>query len=151
MARMPMTTAVVLIGCLGTALAGTAAGLIALAPAATVWDGVYTDEQATRGQALYEKECATCHLDNLRGEGLAPGLIADAFTYRWQDGPLSDLFIVMKATMPESRPASLTDEEYLDIVAYLLKKNQYPSGQRELGKNPDELKQITFAKPAPAK
>jgi alcohol dehydrogenase (cytochrome c) len=59
-----------------------------------------------------------------------PGLIADAFTYRWQDGPLSDLFIVMKATMPESRPASLTDEEYVDIVAYLLKKNQYPSGQR---------------------
>jgi mono/diheme cytochrome c family protein len=148
---MRLATAVIVLGCLGTAAAGTAANMMALAPAATVWDGVYTDEQAARGEVLYQKECASCHLDNLRGDGLAPGLIADAFTYRWQDGPLSDLFIVLKATMPESRPASLTDQEYLDVVAYLLKKNEYPSGQRELGKNPDDLKQITFTKPAAAR
>jgi|SRR5262245_8057621 len=119
-----------------------------LAAAASVWDGVYTEEQASRGQALYEKECAGCHLSTLQGEGLAPGLVADAFTYRWQDGPVSDLFVVIKMTMPADRPSTLQDQEYADIIAYLLKKNNYPSGSRELSRNQADLKEIGFKKPA---
>jgi len=120
--------------------------VIALLAAPSVWDGVYTEEQASRGQALYEKECAGCHLSTLQGEGLAPGLIADAFTYRWQDGPLSDLFVVIKATMPADRPSALQDQEYVDIITYLLKKNKYPSGSAELSTKQAELKEIGFKK-----
>jgi mono/diheme cytochrome c family protein len=112
----------------------------------TVWDGVYTEGQASRGQVVYVKECAACHLDNLQGNGLAPGLVADAFTYRWQDGPLADLFIVIKETMPADRPSGLRDEEYADIIAYLLKENNYPSGSIELTKNLADLKEIVFKK-----
>jgi mono/diheme cytochrome c family protein len=117
-----------------------------LLAAPSVWDGVYTEEQASRGRVLYEKECAACHLETLQGDGLAPGLVADAFTYRWQDGPVSDLFIVIKATMPADRPSILQDQEYADIIAYLLKKNNYPSGSTELSKNQGDLKEIGFKK-----
>ena len=85
----------------GIGALGATTGLLA---GASVWDGVYTEEQASRGLVVYEKECAACNLDNLQGDGLAPGLVADAFSYRWQDGPLSDLFIVIKETMPADRP-----------------------------------------------
>jgi len=120
-----------------------ATGLLAVP---SVWDGVYTEEQASRGRTLYDKECAGCHLDTLQGDGLAPGLVADSFTYRWQDGPVSDLFIVIKATMPADRPSALQDQEYADIIAYLLKKNSYPSGSAELSKNQADLKEIGFKK-----
>jgi mono/diheme cytochrome c family protein len=123
-----------------------ALGTSVLLAAASVWDGVYTEEQASRGKALYDKECASCHLDTLQGDGLAPGLVGDAFTYRWQDGPVSDVFIVIKTTMPADRPSDLQDQEYADIIAYLLKKNNYPSGSTELSKNQTELKEIGFKK-----
>ena len=42
--------------------------------AGSVWDGVFTDEQATRGEITYEQECATCHLADLLGDGIAPAL-----------------------------------------------------------------------------
>jgi mono/diheme cytochrome c family protein len=142
-------------GVSGVAIATTAALMVSLCIGAlgatallalTVWDGVYTEEQASRGRTLYEKECAGCHLDTLQGDGLAPGLVADSFTYRWQDGPVSDLFIVIKATMPADRPSALQDQEYSDIIAYLLKKNHYPSGSSELSKNQADLKEIGFKK-----
>jgi S-disulfanyl-L-cysteine oxidoreductase SoxD len=114
----------------------------------SVWDGVYSEAQATRGQVAYEKECSTCHGANLAGGGMAPGLIADAFNDRWKDGPVGDIFVVTKATMPQDRPAALTDETYVDIVAYLLKVNKYPSGPQDLSKAPADLAQITFDKPA---
>ncbi len=135
---------------LASVLAGSAAAGRAIQPETsgrTVWDGVYTEEQATRGHAVYQKECASCHLEDLRGEGFAPSLIEDAFTYRWQDGPLGDLLIVTKATMPADRPATLPDEQYAEVVAYLLKMNKYPAGPRELSKNPSDLTQVTFKKP----
>lgn len=116
----------------------------------TVWDGVYSEAQAARGKAAYEKECASCHGSDLAGAGLAPALIADAFAERWKDGPVGDIFIVTKATMPQDRPSTLTDEEYADIVGYLLHKSKYPSGPQDLSKDPAELAQITFDKPAQA-
>lgn len=116
----------------------------------TVWDGVYTEEQATRGKAAYRKECASCHMEDLRGEGYAAPLIADAFTQRWQDGTLGDLFTSLKATMPADRPSVLENEAYADIVAYLLKMNNYPAGQQELSKDPNDLRPIVFKKPGEA-
>ena len=136
-------------GLLGIGLVCLLAGSSSLAfqtRALSVNDGVYTEEQATRGRTVYDKECAGCHLDTLQGDGLAPGLVADSFTYRWQDGPVSDLFIVIKATMPADRPSALQDQEYADIIAYLLKKNNYPSGSTELSKNQADLKGIGFKK-----
>jgi len=117
--------------------------------ARSVWDGVYSEAQASRGKDVYEAQCAFCHQSDLRGQGFAPGLIEDVFTSRWQDGNVGDLFTIVKATMPQDTPASLTDAEYAAIVAYLLQANRYPAGERELNADPVALKGVVFQRPAP--
>jgi len=112
-----------------------------------VWDGVYSEAQAVRGKALSEAQCAYCHQSDLRGQGFAPGLIEDAFTSRWQDGNLGDLFAIVKGTMPQDKPASLTDDEYAAIVAFLLQANRYPAGQQDLRADPAALKGVLFKRP----
>ena len=93
---------------------------------------MYSEAQAARGKAAYDAQCAYCHQSDLRGQGFAPGLVEDVFASRWQDGDLGDLFTIVKVTMPQDKPASLTDGEYAAIVAYLLQANRYPAGQQEL-------------------
>ena len=110
----------------------------------TVWDGVYSEPQAARGKAVSEAQCAFCHGSDLRGQGFAPGLIEDTFATRWQDGNLGDLFAIVKGTMPQDKPASLTDDEYAAIVAYLLQANRYPAGQQDLRPDPAALKEVVF-------
>jgi cytochrome c len=112
----------------------------------TVWDAVYSDAQAERGKTAYEKDCAFCHLSDLAGQGFAPPLIEDTFKQRWEDGSLHDLYAVIKTTMPQDKPDSLTADAYADIVAFLLKSNKYPAGQQELKPDPDEMKGVTFKK-----
>jgi S-disulfanyl-L-cysteine oxidoreductase SoxD len=119
--------------------------------ARTVWDGVYSEAQAARGKAVYEAQCAYCHQSDLRGQGFAPGLVEDVFSSRWQDGNLGDLLTIVKATMPQDKPASLTDEEYAAIVAYLLQANRYPAGQQELHPDPAGLKEVAFKRPGTPK
>lgn len=112
--------------------------------ARTVWDGVYSEGQAARGKVLSDAQCAFCHQPDLRGQGFAPALVEDAFASRWQDGNLGDLFTIVKGTMPQDKPASLTDDEYAAIVAYLLQVNRYPAGQQELRADAATLKEIIF-------
>jgi mono/diheme cytochrome c family protein len=113
----------------------------------TVWDGVYAEAQAERGKAVYEQHCAFCHLSDLQGQGFAPALVEDTFTQRWQDGNLGDLVTIVKVSMPQDKPASLTDAEYAEIVAYLLKSNKYPGGDQELRADAPALKGVTFKRP----
>ena len=113
----------------------------------SVWDGIYTEPQAQRGKAGYEEQCAFCHAADLSGEGFAPALIEETFKSRWQDGNLGDLFTIVKQTMPQDKPASLSDQEYAEILSYLLKSNKYPAGEQQLEPNPATLKGIGFKKP----
>ena len=117
------------------------------AAAKSVWDGVYSDAQAARGKALSEAQCAYCHQSDLRGQGFAPALVEDVFASRWQDGNLGELFTIVKATMPQDKPASLTDDEYVAIVAFLLQANRYPAGQQDLRADPAALKEVVFKRP----
>jgi mono/diheme cytochrome c family protein len=114
--------------------------------AASVSDGVYSETQAARGKGVYEAHCAFCHQSDLRGQGFAPALIEDAFASRWRDGNLGDLFTIVKVTMPQDKPASLSDEDNASIVAYLLQANRYPAGREELRPDPAALKAIVFTR-----
>jgi mono/diheme cytochrome c family protein len=117
--------------------AGSAAGLLAaaalVAAAAdkTVWDGVYTSAQAARGGAVYATECSGCHRGGLP-ERTAPAAEGGRFMAAWAEDNLESLFTVIKTTMPQSAPGSLTDAEYTDIVAYILDQNAFPPGSEEL-------------------
>ncbi len=115
----------------------------------TVWDGVYTEEQAVRGETTYEQECATCHLADLLGDGIAPALTGAAFDFRWSDLSVGDMFVAIRATMPQGAPASLSPNGYADIVAYMLKRNDFPAGDMELPSEEADLNMITITSEAP--
>lgn len=112
------------------------AGLICTGPIAsllaqdkTVDQGVYTSAQAARGGKVFESQCAKCH----REAGVAPVLEGERFTRTFGDATLESLFTTIKTTMPRDAPASLSDAEYVDIIAHLLRSNSYPEGMNELG------------------
>lgn len=108
----------------------------------TIWDGVYTDEQAARGMKTYEQECAACHLDDLMGDGIAPALIGSSFFFRWSDLSVGDMYTAIRTTMPQGAPASLSPAGYADIAAFLLQKNKVPAGADELPTVLDDLEAI---------
>ncbi len=98
----------------------------------SVWDGVYTEEQAARGEAVYAAECQLCHLRNLQGDGVASGLVDRAFTVRWNGRHVGELYGITRSTMPQGAPAILSPQEYVDVIAFLLRANGYPVGDEEL-------------------
>ena len=123
--------------CLAAALTTTPA-----AQDQTIWDGVYTEEQAARGQRTYDQECAACHLDDLMGDGIAPSLIGSAFFFRWSELSMGDMYTAIRTTMPQGAPASLSPSGYADISAYMLQKNDVPAGSMELPSDTDDLEAI---------
>ena len=116
----------------------------------TVWDGVYTEAQATRGEQVYQDECTFCHLDDLMGDAFATPLIDDAFTFRWDGSSVGDLMTVIQVTMPADRPATLSNEAVADVIAFLFQMNEYPAGDAELAADQAALEAISIvAAPAP--
>ena len=111
----------------------------------TVWDGVYTEAQAKRGQESYKQVCGHCHRDDLTGGGSeagAPALSGPIFTVRWRDQPLADMFVTIGTTMPKNKPDSMMPNVAIDIVSFILKANDFPAGKDELPPNLDALKGI---------
>jgi mono/diheme cytochrome c family protein len=104
----------------------------------TVWEGVYSADQAQRGRQQYVDSCAGCHKEDLLGDGVTPGLAGDEFIEHWDKETVEDLFKRIKATMPADRPGSLADADYLDVVAFLLKENGFPGGASELRREGDD-------------
>ena len=120
-------------------------------PPMSVWDGVYTDEQAGRGVPLYQRECASCHGKALEGVGQAPPLAGDDFKSNWDGQPLGDLFERMRTSMPADHPGKLGADRNADILAYMLKQNGFPAGATPLKGDANALKPIRFESARPAK
>jgi mono/diheme cytochrome c family protein len=108
----------------------------------TVWDGVYTAEQADRGKALYTQSCAACHKADLRGDGTSPSLVEEGFAFQWNDTSVGELFEQIRKLMPSDRPNSLPPQSYRDIVAFIFQSNKFPAGDQELGADLDALNRI---------
>ncbi len=119
----------------------------------SVWDGVYTEEQAKRGVALYQKECKTCHGDTLAGGESAPPLTGGAFLANWNGLTLGDLFERIRKTMPQNAPGKLNRQQNADILAFVLSANKFPVGKTELSRQAEFLKEIRFeaVRPEPKK
>jgi mono/diheme cytochrome c family protein len=97
----------------------------------TVADQIYSDGQATRGASAYEAACAGCHRADLGGN-TGPPLREQRFAREFAGKDLKALYTKVATTMPRNAPASLADDVYLDIVAYVLRENGFPPGPREL-------------------
>ena len=110
--------------------------------------GVFTQEQAKKGEAAYQRVCASCHGADLHStEPEAPDLTEGAFKFGWQGKTIADKFEIIRNTMPPGRGASLDDQTYLDIVTYILRLNNIPAGNQALQPNVDTLKQIVISVP----
>jgi quinoprotein glucose dehydrogenase len=121
-----------------------AAGAAQDPPKRSVWDGVYTTEQAKRGEALYGQSCAACHGSTLEGGEMAPPLAGGQFNSNWNGLTLGDLFERTRISMPQNNPGSLSRQQYADVLAYMLSAGSFPGGTIELPREVEVLKQISF-------
>ncbi|MES1258707.1 MAG: cytochrome c [Acidobacteriota bacterium] len=105
-------------------------------------EGVYTAEQAKRGQGVYREECAKCHAENLSGGDGSPELAGQDFRARWNGKSAGDLFELIRKTMPTDDPGHLSIRQYVDLTAFLLSANEFPAGQKDLDRDVATLREI---------
>ena len=120
------------------------------------WDGVYTVEQAVRGEEFYRARCQSCHADDLTGfameysEPPPPALIGNTFASGWNDFTLGDMFETIMYTMPADDPGVLDPQESVDVLAFMLHAAEYPAGETELAADAEALRAYTFLTANPA-
>jgi len=98
----------------------------------TIWDGVFSTAQAERGKVTFEGTCARCHNPELTGSERGPALKGSTFLSHWEDGSLDPLFNKIRDTMPPIGANTLSGDIKIDILAYILQTNAYPSGTEDL-------------------
>jgi quinoprotein glucose dehydrogenase len=140
----------VLVCVLAAAAAVQASAQAGAAPAQTgssVLDGVYTEDQAKRGETVAAKFCTSCHGPDLTGGEAGPTLVGLEFIGNWNNLTLADFFDRVHATMPADAPGTLTPQQTSDVSAYVLKLNKYPAGSAELASDLAALKNIKIEGP----
>jgi hypothetical protein len=117
----------------------------------SVWDGVYTPDQARRGGEQYSNICARCHGEDLTGTDEATPLTGPAFMANWDGLTVGDLAERIFRTMPQNNPGHLTRQQVADVITHVLSFNGFPPGKTELDPRIEVLKQIRIdaTKPAP--
>jgi len=119
------------------------AALRAQAPR-TVWDGVYSEPQAVRGAAMFDKDCAGCHGPSGEGGGMAPALAGAAFSANYDGLTVGDLFDRNRTTMPPGKEGQMSAQQNADITAAMLQFNKFPAGETELPSLGMTLKSIKY-------
>ena len=140
---MKNTVAVLIVGGFLASL-----GVVVAAQATrSVNEGVYTADQAKKGEATYKEQCAACHGDNLEGSGPMPPLAGKDFLANWGGKTVGDLYEKTQTTMPATAPGTLTPEQTADVVAFLLSKDNYPTGSVALEGKVEPLLKIKIEEP----
>ncbi len=116
------------------------------APAA---DGIYSADQAHRGEALYQKQCVSCHGAALDGTGPYPPLSGNDFLSKYEGQPTVNVYDMIQKLMPATSPGTLSRPEAADLLAYILSFNKFPAGKTDLPSDEDSLKKLVLPKPAP--
>ena len=119
------------------ALPARAAGAqTAAADTLSTLQGVYSESQARRGEATYQKHCSPCHTPS--------GHSGPEFTRPWHGRPLFELYDLIRSTMPQDNPGRLSRAQYAELVAFLLQLNGLPAGTERLPAEDDRLQRIRF-------
>jgi mono/diheme cytochrome c family protein len=126
----------------GMAAIGGARQTLSTQESRSVWDGVYTEEQAMRGETLYAQECSSCHGEDLKGADEATPLAGPLFLSNWDGLTVGELYERVRVSMPQNDPGKLGRQQTADVLAYVLQYNQFPVGETELPRQAEILKQI---------
>ena len=110
----------------------------AQAPEPRIWQGVYNDAQVARGKEVFTNVCVRCHGTDLSGV-TAPALKGDRFFQTFGSEPIDRLFLKVRDTMPPNYGDTVTDQNKLDAVTYVLQNNGFPSGPNELKMASEDL------------
>jgi mono/diheme cytochrome c family protein len=97
-------------------------------------EGVYTTQQADRGEREFGRSCEHCHGRELEGDGdkEVPALVGDAFLGKWRGRPVKELYELLRQSMPADNRGKLSARSYTELVAFLLKANGFPDGATDL-------------------
>jgi quinoprotein glucose dehydrogenase len=118
-------------------------------------DGVFTAEQARRGQAAYTGPCDRCHGYKLDGASddpdmlPAPPVAGPKFLRKWNGRSLAALFEYLRVSMPANNPGYLAEAEVADIIAYMLSVSGMPAGDEELPSNAEALAGLVVVSQSP--
>jgi mono/diheme cytochrome c family protein len=121
------------------------------AQGSSVWSGVYTEDQAKRGEAVSNKMCISCHGPELSGGEAGPTLVGLEFLGNWNNLTVADFFDRVHSTMPADAPGTLTPQQVSDVASYVFKLNKFPAGKAELPSDVAALKGIKIEGTEPAK
>lgn len=138
----------------GTACIGIAGAVAVRSPlraqeARSQWSGIYTAEQAQRGEPLYAFNCAACHNWDLTGNEIGPALAGDAFSARWDGRLLAELFDYTQALMPQNSPGGLSRQQTADVLAFMLRTGSVPPGGTEFPARTEDLGEALYQGKAP--
>lgn len=116
--------------------------------ARTIWDGVYSEAQAQRGDAIYQEHCAGCHGPELvSSDPDYPNLTAPQFRWNWGKKSLAERLQRVKSSMPPTAKDSLPAQDYLDVITFILKVNGYPAGDADIKADSSDLPTIIVDPP----
>ena len=116
----------------------------------SVLDGVYTEEQTTRGASIYVQECASCHGPTLDGvDDKGPPLSGTVFMENWTGLTVGNVFERIRVSMPQDDPGRLASERKVDVLAYMLSVGKFPAGNTELPREAQVLSQIRYESTKP--
>lgn len=104
-----------------------------VAPPSSTREGVYTVEQAERGEEIMHDVCANCHMDDE---------FVGTFIKSWAGASVGDLFEEVSTSMPQDRPGSLRPRQYAQVLAYIFQLNGLPAGEVLMSSSIEELREI---------
>lgn len=133
-----------------TAFCAAGASAVVGQSAVSIWDGVYTDTQAKDGETVFFSHCVDCHGQDLEGREQAPALAGLGFRDKWNRATLRKLFEAVER-MPPPQPKSLTPEQYVEVLAYVLSVNEFPAGSTVLTTDRSALARIEMTNVRPQK
>jgi mono/diheme cytochrome c family protein len=96
--------------------------------------GSFSADQAARGEQVFRASCAACHEPTFH--------TGEQFMFSWKGRTLADYFKTVKTTMPEDNPAGLPNDDYVRVIAYIMKLNGYAPGSDSLSSDTLHLKRI---------
>jgi cytochrome c len=131
---------------LAFAIASEAEPVQTAPPSQSAWDGLFNKEQVERGRTAYNAQCARCHGETLGGGETSPALVDDVFFTIWGGKTVGALVEYTRTTMPSDGPGKISRRRCIDIVAYVLSANGFPTGDHEFSTELDALNRIMITR-----
>ena len=104
---------------------------------ASAGGSTFSDEQADRGRDIFRAACTECHYSSEFSDS--------QFKFKWSRRSAGNLYQLIQTSMPETAPGSLSDDETVDIVSYILRMNGFEPGSGDLSSDRAVLDGISLS------